>query len=76
MSSQFKPIQIPPGVVAMPTKNMSSTNWAEVNLMRWIEGELQPIGGQAQYVYPPFASRCKAIHGWYDLAGIYHIAYV
>jgi hypothetical protein len=76
MSSQFKPIQIPPGVVAMPTKNMSSTNWAEVNLMRWVEGELQPIGGQAQYVYPPFASRCKAIHGWYDLAGIYHIAYV
>ena len=76
MSSQFKPIQIPPGVVAMPTKNMSSTNWAEVNLMRWIEGEMQPIGGQAQYNYPPFASRCKAIHGWYDLGGIYHIAYV
>jgi hypothetical protein len=43
--------------------------------MRWVEGELQPIGGQAQYNYS-FATRCKAIHGWYDLAGVYHIAYV
>ena len=23
-----------------------------------------------------FASRCKAIHGWYDLNGLYHIAYL
>jgi hypothetical protein len=75
MSTPFKPIQIPPGVVTMPTKNMASTNWAEVNLFRWIEGEMQPIGGQAQYTYS-FASRCKAIHGWYDLEGVYHVAYV
>lgn len=84
MSSQFKPLQIPPGVVAMPTKNMSSSNWAEVNLMRWVEGEMQPIGGQAQYLFygsggnsiPGFASRCKAIHGWYDLNEKYRVAYV
>ena len=75
MSSQFHPIEIPPGVVTKPTKNMRSSNWAEVNLMRWIEGELQPIGGQQIYAYT-FASRCKAIHGWYDLAGQYHVAYV
>jgi hypothetical protein len=75
MSSPFTPIQIPPGVVATPTKSMRSSNWAEVNLMRWVEGELQPIGGQSQYVYT-FASRCKRIHGWYDLNSVYHIAYV
>jgi hypothetical protein len=54
---------------------MRSSNWAEVNLIRWVEGELKPIGGQAQYNYS-FASRCKAVHGWYDLAGVYHVAYV
>jgi hypothetical protein len=75
MSGKFQPIEIPPGVVTTPTKNMRSSNWAEVNLMRWIEGELQPVGGQSIYDYA-FASRCKAIHGWYDLAGQYHVAYV
>jgi hypothetical protein len=73
--TNFVPITIPAGVVAQPTKNMRSSNWAEVNLMRWLEGELTPIGGQQQYTYS-FASRCKAIHGWYDLSGVYHLAYV
>ena len=67
----------------MPTKKMSSSNWAEVNLVRWRESQLTPMGGQAQlsnlvggvekYV---FASRCKKIHGWYGLDGVYHIAYL
>jgi hypothetical protein len=73
--TDFVPIQIPPGVVTQPTKTMRSSNWAEVNMFRWIEGEMQPIGGQSKYAYS-FASRCKAIHGWYDLLGIYHVAYV
>ena len=83
MSTQFRPIQIPPGVVAMPTKKMQSSNWAEVNLVRWREHQLTPMGGQALIVQPPgasgsyqFASRCKRIHGWFDLAGQYHIAYL
>ena len=83
MSSQFRPLQIPPGVVAMATKKMSSSNWAEVNMVRWREGQLTPMGGQAQFTNVVggvdqyrFASRCKAIHGWYDLSGQYHIAYL
>lgn len=83
MSTQFRPIQIPPGVVAMPTKAMQSSNWAEVNLLRWREGELTPMGGQAQFTNVVggvekyvFASRCKMIHGWYGLDGVYHIAYL
>jgi hypothetical protein len=74
--TQFTPIQIPPGVVTYPTKTVRSSNWAEVNLVRWVEGELAPIGGQTTLSYAAFASRCKAIHGWYDLAGTFHIAYV
>jgi hypothetical protein len=85
--SNFKPIQIPPGVVTQPTKTMLSSNWAETNLMRWIEGEMQPVGGMVQYnwvdaanptgpVITDFASRCKQIHGWFDLNQVYHIAYV
>jgi len=83
VSTQFRPIQIPPGVVAMPTKKMQSSNWAEVNFMRWREQQLTPMGGQAQYTNVvggvekyKFASRCKMIHGWFGLDGQYHIAYL
>jgi hypothetical protein len=75
MSTQFRPLEIPPGVVANATKQMRSSNWSEVNLMRWVEGQMSPVGGQAQYDYS-FASRCKLIHGWYDLDSVYHIAYL
>jgi hypothetical protein len=75
VSTQFAPIEIPPGVVAKPTKQMKSSQWSEVNLMRWIEGQLSPVGGQSQYAYN-FASRCKAIHGWYDLNGAFYVAYL
>ena len=76
MSTPFRPLEIPPGVVATATKKMRSTAWSEVNLVRWVEGQLAPVGGQAQYAYPPFASRCRAIHGWFGLDGIHYIAYL
>lgn len=83
MSTPFQPIEIPPGVVATPTKKMRSSNWAEVNFMRWREGQLTPMGGQAQFTNVvggveqyKFASRCKKVHGWYGLDGQYHIAYL
>jgi hypothetical protein len=75
MTSNFKPLTLPPGVVAQATKKMSSTNYAEVNMVRWVEGQLAPIGGQGKYNYT-FASRCKAVHGWYSLDQIYHVAYL
>lgn len=54
---------------------MNSSNWAEVNCCRWREGQLMPMGGQSQYAYS-FASRCRAIHGWYGLDQVYRIAYL
>jgi hypothetical protein len=74
-SGRMQPLEIPPGVVAMPTTRMRSTNWSAVNAIRWIEGQMQPLGGQEKLAYT-FASRCRAIHGWYDLQGNYLTAYV
>ena len=83
MSTAFKPIEIPPGVVAKATKKMRSSNWAEVNLMRWREGQLMPMGGQSQMSSVvngvdqyKFASKCRRVHGWLDINGVYHIAYL
>ena len=75
MSSLFRKLEIPPGVVATATKQMNASQWAEVNLMRWVEGEMAPVGGQSAYTYQ-FASRCRAIHGWFGLDQIYRIAYL
>ena len=148
MSTPFKPLLIPPGVVATPTKAMRSSNWAEVNLVRWRDSRLSPVGGQLQYnfgrapiaasgafttsspniamptnpgwvvpgmsvfnvttglpvgkvstyvggaliltmnalsassgaadllEFSSFASRCKLIHGWFGLDGIFRVAYL
>ena len=43
--------------------------------MRWVEGQMAPVGGQSQYNFT-FASRCKRIHGWFGLDQIYHIAFL
>ena len=75
MTTAFKPLTLPPGVVATATKKMSSTNYAEVNMVRWVEGQLAPIGGQTRYNFA-FASKCKAVHGFFDLGQVYHIAYL
>lgn len=75
MSTRFLPIEIPPGVVTLATKNMRSSNWAEVNMIRWVEGVVEPVGGQQKLNFS-FASRCKAIHPWVDLAGNYYVAYL
>src|SRR4249919_1094358 len=48
MSTPFKPLELPPGVVATATKKMRSSNWSEVNLVRWRESQLMPMGGQAK----------------------------
>ena len=81
MSTAFKPLEIPPGCVSTPTRNMRSSNWSEVNFVRWREQQLTPMGGHALLINPDgspyrFASRCKRIHGWFDLTGEYHIAYL
>ena len=54
---------------------MQSTNYSEVNMVRWVEGQLAPIGGQSNYNFT-FASKCKRVHGFFDLAQNYHTAYL
>lgn len=45
--------------------------------MRWIDGKLQPIGGQEQVGYLiPFASRVRAVHEWFGNDGAKYTAYL
>jgi hypothetical protein len=70
-------LEIPPGVVSTPTKKMNSSNYSEVNLVRWVEGTLQPVKGQEKYSYgSTFASPCRRTHTWTDNNGQVYIAYL
>lgn len=82
---ELQPLELPAGVVAMPTKRMRSSNWSEVNAVRWTEGQMMPIGGQEKIIFyasagnpiaTPFASRIRKIHPWSDLQGRQCIAYL
>lgn len=71
------PIEIPPGVVATPTKASKSSNWQDTQLIRWVAGKLQPIGGWDRVAYNiPFESRIRVIHEWFGNNGIKYTAYL
>lgn len=73
----MQPLELPPGVVTTPTKTSSSANWVETQLMRWIDGKLQPIGGWDELAYDTsFASRVRAVHEWFGNDGTKYTAYL
>ena len=70
---KFPPAENP---VATATKKCARPRGRRSTSSAGLKASSPPIGGQAQYAYPPFASRCRAIHGWYGLDGIHYIAYL
>jgi hypothetical protein len=69
-------IEIPPGVVATPTKTAKSVNWSEVHLMRWVNDRITPVGGWEKVGYTAFASRLRKMHTWTSLLGIQMTAFL
>ena len=51
VSSQFRPLAIPPGVLATATKKMNSSNYSRSKFGEVEEGQLMPVVGQLQYSY-------------------------
>lgn len=58
------PIEIPPGVVSTPTKAKKSSNWREANLIRWNEGQMEPILPWEGIDYTAPATKFRANHQW------------
>lgn len=72
------PLEIPPGVVRTPTKASRSSNWREVNLIRWDNGIMRPVDGWQRVGMSgdSFASRIRQIHTWTDNNGIRWTAFL
>lgn len=70
------PIDLPPGVVNIAAKTKKTANWREVNLVRWDNATMRPVGGWEAVDYTPFASRHRASHKWIANDGRMYIAHL
>ena len=62
------PLDIPPGVFRNGTAYQSSGRWFDANLVRWKDGQLQPIGGWQRISGSAFSGKARALRAWRDNA--------
>jgi len=72
----YVPLELPPGVVVRPTKASKSSFWREVNLIRWENGRMQPVGGWEGQNYTAFDSRNRRIHDWESNSSVRFLAFL
>ena len=71
------PIEFPPGVTNLTSKNAKIVNWRESNLIRWDQGTtLKPVGGWEKVTFPPFTTKVRKMHRWSDNSNIVYTAYL
>lgn len=63
------PLQIPKGQYRNGTEYMSQGRWRDVNLVRWHEDALRPVGGWRQRQSVNFNGVARSIISWEDNAG-------
>jgi hypothetical protein len=66
-------IKIPPGVVRGASPADTPGTWYETNLVRWVNGVLQPVPGWEKLVATVPASKVRAVHQWVDNDNIEYI---
>lgn len=59
-------LDIPPGARSIGTDLQSSGRWRDVNLVRWREGTLRPVGGWVERNASAFSEVVRAMHTWTD----------
>jgi hypothetical protein len=71
------PVEFPPGVTTLASKNAKISNWRECHLIRWDNGTtLRPVGGWEKLSIGPFASRLRKMHRWVSNNNIILNAYL
>ena len=65
-------LNIPPGVVNHGTDSTSEGRWHDVNLVRWTNGVMHPIGGWERSGSVEFNGDgvCRGAHSWFNNNGI------
>lgn len=63
---QFGVIDLPPGVARNGTQYQTKGRWYDVNLIRWFDGIMRPIGGWSRVTGSPLTGKCRAALSWTD----------
>lgn len=69
-------LRIPPGVVRGESKASVPGRWYDVNLVRWSQGNMLPVGGWERTTQTPLGSVPRGAHVWLDLDGNRHMGVV
>ena len=68
------PINIPPGVYRNGTELQSAGRWYDVNLVRWTEGAMQPVGGWERRGTGTVTGKCRGLLTWKTNSGVRYAA--
>ena len=68
------PLDIPPGARRIGTDIQASGRWRDMNLVRWREGTIRPVGGWRVRANNAFSSLPRALHVWQDNSADHHVA--
>ncbi|ANN76813.1 hypothetical protein BAU07_06520 [Bordetella flabilis] len=74
MPDDLLPLDIPPGVYRNGTEYEAKGRWRDVNLIRWYNGRLRPVGGWQRMTKVPLAGIPRALLTWRDLREVRHAA--
>jgi hypothetical protein len=58
------PISIPPGVYRSGTELQSTGRWYDVNLVRWTEGAMEPVGGWEVRPISALTGKARSLITW------------
>ena len=58
------PLSIPPGVYRNGTELDSSGRWYDVNLVRWVEGMMRPVGGWQERTTTALTGKARGMLSW------------
>lgn len=58
------PIELPPGIFRNGTQYQTSGRWYDANLVRWVDGVPQEIGGWGRVSSSPFSKKCRSLLTW------------
>ena len=58
------PISIPPGVFRNGTELQSTGRWYDVNLVRWTEGAMEPVGGWEVRAISALTGKARSLLTW------------
>ena len=58
------PLSIPPGVYRSGTELQSAGRWYDVNLVRWTEGSMEPVGGWERRGSGTLTGKCRGLLTW------------